>query len=122
MDNVIPEEVRRILGNGISSMDHVDVLFHLSRGAATNGELTSSTRFSEKLVDTLVERLVADGFVVRRGDKLGITESEPDRRAIASLLEIYNARPVTLVRAIYARELFTRTVSDALNPRLEKER
>jgi hypothetical protein len=120
MDNAIPEEVRRIIVTGISSMDHVDVLYHLAAGASTRAELAASTRFSEQLVEVLVARLIAGGLVTRRNDILAITDSDQDRKAIESLLEIYSARPVSLVRAIYARELLSRTVADALNPRPEK--
>jgi hypothetical protein len=120
MDNAVPDEVRRILVAGIFSMDHVDVLFHLTRGASTRSELAASTKFTEQLVELLVARLITAGLVVRRNDRLDITESERDRKAIGALLDIYNARPVTLVRAIYARELLSRTVADAINPPLEK--
>ena len=120
MDNAVPEEVRRILVAGISSMDHVDVLFHLAAGACTRAQLAAATKFTEQLVELLVARLITAGLVVRRHDALAITESEPDRKAVSALLDIYNARPVTLVRAIYARELLSRTVTDAINPPLEK--
>jgi hypothetical protein len=120
MDNAIPEEVRRILIAGISSMDHVDVLFHLAHGASTRAQLASSTKFTEPLVELLVARLITSGLVTRHHDVLAITATERDRKAVGALLEIYDARPATLVRAIYARELLSRTVADAINPPLEK--
>ena len=120
MDDAVPEEVRRILVAGISSMDQVDVLFHLARRPSTRADLAASTRFTEQLVELLVARLIAAGLVVRRSDVLAITESARDRKAIGALLAVYNARPATLVRAIYGRELLSRTVADATNPPLEK--
>jgi hypothetical protein len=117
MDNVVSGEVRRLLAAGISSVDHVDVLFHLARGESTRAELAATTRFTEALLDVLLDELVGTGLAVRRGDGWAITEDVRNRDAIGELLAIYNARPVTLVRAIYARELLTRTVADRISPR-----
>ena len=119
MDNAISERVRRILATGISSMDHVDVLFHLSRGDMTRSELAESTRFGKHVVDVLVARLISAGLVGQHGDVLAITRDSEDRRCVDELLAIYNSRPVTLVRAIYASESLSQTVTDAITPRRE---
>jgi hypothetical protein len=117
MDNEISDRVRRILATGISSMDHVDVLFHLSRGDLTRSELAESTRFGKPVIDVLVARLISAGLVVQQGDVLAMTRVLEDRRCVDELLAVYNSRPVTLVRAIYAGESLT--VTDAITPRRE---
>jgi hypothetical protein len=112
MENAISEETRRILATGVSSMDHVDLLFHLRDDVATGAELAAATRFPEAVVEVLLAELEAAGLVLRRDDRWSLTESARDRSAIDEVLVMYNSRPVTLVRAIYARDRVSRRIRD----------
>lgn len=117
MDNAVGEEVRRLISEGVTSMDHVDFLFHLGHGETSVTELAKATRFNPRLIDSLTADLQKAGLVARRDDAVSLTANARDRGAIAELLAIYNSRPVTLVRAIYAREMLSRTVTEALTPK-----
>lgn len=100
-DSVVSDEARRIIAEGVSSMDHVDVLFYLARGNATAADLAAATRFDLALVGIVLADLAVARLLVRNGDEYQLTPNRRDRDAIDDLLAIYNARPVTLVRALY---------------------
>ena len=117
MDNAVPDEVRRLIACGVASMDHVDLLFHLGAQGATLADLARTTRFNIRLLEVLASDLEKADLVTCRGGEVLLTASPRDRKAITELLAVYNSRPVTLVRALYARELFSRTLTDALTPK-----
>jgi hypothetical protein len=114
VDNHVPDEVRRLIDRGITTIDEVDLLFHLVSGPSTTLQLASTTRFDQALVERLLGDLENAGLVARDGGSTRLTDSPRDRRAIEELLALYNARPVTLVRAIYSRELIRRSVIDTV--------
>jgi DNA-binding MarR family transcriptional regulator len=114
VDNHVSDEVRRLITRGITTVDEVDLLFYLASGPLTAPELATATRFDEALVARLVRELEEAGLVVTEEGRVRLTNSQRDRSAIDELLAIYNARPVTLVRAIYARELVRRSVIDSV--------
>jgi DNA-binding IclR family transcriptional regulator len=101
VDNAVSNEVRRLIAAGITSIDHVDVLFHLRRGACTVPALAAASRFAPATVNTLLTDLERTGLVSRDGDRFAVTAVRVDCAAIDDLLTVYNARPVTLIRVIY---------------------
>jgi hypothetical protein len=101
VDNVVSDEVRRLVAAGVSSVDHVDVLFHLRSGEGTVSQLAAVTRFDAATVSALLADLERIGLVSRNGGCFALTQSRRERGAIEDLLAVYNARPVTLVRVLY---------------------
>lgn len=101
VDNVVSEDVRQLIAAGLSSMDHVDLLFYLRQREATVSELAASTRFDLHQTGRLLLELEAMGLATQEDGRFMMCTDRSRRAAIDELLTIYNARPVTLVRAIY---------------------
>jgi hypothetical protein len=101
VDNVVSEEVRRLIQAGVSSMDHVDLLFHLRARESSASELAATTRFDHRLIGLLLADLEGMGLATQDNGRFALTADRRDRAALDDLLTIYNSRPVTLVRAIY---------------------
>jgi hypothetical protein len=103
----LPTEVRELIARNLASMEHVDVLLVLHRAperhwsaAGLAGELHSNVAS----VTRTLRDLATSGLVAEGGDGFHFAPASPGlRRATELLLEAYNARPVTLVRAIYDR-------------------
>ncbi len=118
----LPAEVLRLIGEAVSSMDHVDLLFHLTkRGETTVGLLAADTHLDHKVVVRVLGELAKAGLVVERHGRFGVTGDPRNRAAVELLAEMYNARPVSLVRAVYARTSPITTFADAFRLRPENE-
>ena len=115
MSDGLPSGVRRLLAGPIQSMEHLELLLLLARTeprAWTAVDAASNLRCDATQTAARMRTLVDAGFVV---------ETEPDGEApqyafgptgkttradVQVLLEMYTARPVTLVRAVYDRRRY----------------
>jgi DNA-binding IclR family transcriptional regulator len=116
----LPPEVQRLIAETLESMDHLEVLFHISQQPEATAELLAEkahiepARLARVLRDLEHSKLIADEQGV-----YCITHNSRDRLAVELLAEAYNARPVTLIRAVYARPTPLRSFADAFRLRRE---
>ncbi len=100
--------VRELIRLHVKSMDHVEVVVHLSekQGAGvTEQELRSATRLEPKQLSGALDDLVGAGIVRFDGAARSWhynPRSAEDRSAVESLTALYHQRPVTLVKLIYS--------------------
>ena len=105
-------EVRRLVASHLASMDHLDVLLLLHREKdqlLSLGEIGSRTQRPGELIVKAAADLEKGGLLREGKDDAGAqafayAPASPElSAAVESLVEMYNERPVTLVRAIYDR-------------------
>ena len=107
MPDELPAEVRDLIARNLASMEHVDALLVLHRAPDrrwTSDDLAAELHANPPSVTRTLRDLTSSGLVAEAGDGFHFAPATPAlRRATELLLEAYNARPVTLVRAIYDR-------------------
>ncbi|MEO5903012.1 MAG: hypothetical protein ABIQ55_03280 [Gemmatimonadaceae bacterium] len=105
-------EVRRIIAANLATMDHVELLLLLYKAAPASrslDEMVRDTRRPAQLIINAVADLGSGGLVSKAADPAGVDSykydprSESLRSAVAEVVDVYNTRPVTLIRAIYDR-------------------
>ena len=108
-DRALPAEVQALIRGPLATMAHVEALLLLRR---VSPEAASATAVAAQAqIPTVaaarrhLEELVASGFA--QGDAEGAYRYAPAREelraAVDALARMYNEKPVTLVRAVYAR-------------------
>lgn len=118
----LPPEVQRLIDETLASMDHVEVLFRVSRaGQATAEWLARDAHIDQAQLSKLLRDLEHAKLIVRDGESYHVTESSRDRAAVDEFAATYNARPVTLIRAVYARPSPLRSFADAFRIRREED-
>lgn len=111
MTEPLPEAVRDLLARQLPTMEHVEILLALAGDDArawSASELAALTHTTAPSVTSRLEELVAGGLAVRApgaaGDAHRYAPQTPElRSAVESLDEMYRTKPVTLIKAIYAR-------------------
>jgi len=124
-DNALPAEVRQLIARHLATMEQVDVLLLLSRAAGqwrTGEEIRKELRIDETGVAARTfDELRGAGLVeMDAGDppRYRYAPANPRDQAAVDLLALaYNERPVTLVRAIYARPTPAQSFADAFRLR-----
>jgi hypothetical protein len=119
-DNDLAPEVGRLIDAVIASMDHVEVLRLLAAApdtAFTADALSATLRSDPRVVREALHDLVAAKLVAANGGAYTYAATLDDREAVAALIHAYNTRPVTLVRAIYARPKPIKAFADAFRIR-----
>ena len=103
----LPGEVTDLLLRHVESMEQTEVLLALSRksGPVRAGEIARELRISENNVVAAMDHFVQCNLAVRDGSSAyRFAPSTPAlAQAVTALDTAYNTRPVTLVKAIYAR-------------------
>lgn len=110
-EHPLPENVRDLVAQHLPTMEHVEVLLALAVDGTrgwTAGEVAAEVRGSATSVAARLEDLVTSGLVSREGDAAAgryryAPNSAALRAATVSLAEMYRTKPVSLVKAIYAR-------------------
>jgi hypothetical protein len=121
-DNDLPTEVQRLITDAIASMDHVEVLRRLQPRGDTPmavDALAHDTHIAMPLLARVLVELEAARLIAVSDGQVRYTASSRDDAAVLSLIDMYNTRPVTLVRAVYARLSPVKTFADAF--RLRKD-
>lgn len=119
-DDAVPELARELIHEAMSSMDHVEVLLTLHNRPASDCDqraLVEATRIAPAIVQRVLDDLVAAGLVSRDEKGYRFSASSQDRAAVVELAALYHSRPVTLVRAIYARPSSISPLSKVLRSR-----
>jgi hypothetical protein len=119
-DNDLAPEVNRLIDVVVASMDHVDLLRVLSAEPITPVDaetLATAVRIDRRVAGAALQDLVAASLVNERDGAFVFAASPRDREAVAALVQAYNTRPVTLIRAIYARPKPIKAFADAFRLR-----
>ena len=120
-ENALPAEVRRLINEHLESMDHVEVLFRIARRAeAAPDWLAHDAHIDRAQVASVLRDLANAKLIVAHDGLYRLTTNPRDRAAIEQFAETYNARPVTLIRAVYARPSPLRSFADAFRLRREE--
>ena len=128
-DNALPTEVRQLIARHLATMEQVDVLLLLTR-AGERGRTAEEIRTELRLDGAGVaprtfDELRAAGLIEQDGGDPVRYRYAPadarDRAAVDLLALAYNERPVTLVRAIYARPTPAQSFADAFRLRKKAE-
>ena len=101
-------DVRELVRMHVSSMDHVEVVVHLSDklgSGMTEQELRAATRLEPRQLFAALDDLVEADIL--RFDGAARTwhfapRSAEDRSAVEALATLYHQRPVTLVKLVYS--------------------
>jgi len=107
-------------------MAHVEALL-LLRGAEPEArpvpEIAAAAQIATlAAARRCLEELAAAGLVAVAGDGYRYTAAAADTRAaVDALAQMYNERPVTLVRAIYSRPASVQAFADAFRLRRDEE-
>lgn len=120
MADELPSEVQRLIAEVIASMDHVEVLRRLSAGretTATAESLAGETNIATALLARVLHDLQDAHLIGITDGQIRYSANARDDAAVQSLIHMYNTRPVTLVRAVYARLSPVRTFADAFRIR-----
>ncbi|MGH9884368.1 MAG: MarR family transcriptional regulator [bacterium] len=119
-DGAVPAEVQRLVDTFVASMDHVDVLLHLHAAPSrpvTVKDLVVAGHVDPTGVVRALRDFVAAGVVADAGGVFHYSPSARDANAVAALLEMYRTRPVTLIRAVYARPTFDKSYAEVFRTR-----
>lgn len=105
--NEIPHDVRQLVRERVTTMDHVEVLMRLLGSPdtpLTTRDVEVASRLGPETVARSLRHLVHAGLA--RHDAAADTwafdpKNGAERRAVDALFTLYNQRPVTLVKLIY---------------------
>lgn len=116
----LPTEVMRLINDSLPSVDHVEILFRISRqGEATADWLARDSHIETATLTRVLQDLQSAKLIVGDGGTYRVTQNPRDRAAVEEFATTYNARPVTLIRAVYARPSPLRSFADAFRLRRE---
>ncbi len=117
-ENSLPAEVRRLIDETLESMDHVEILYRLSRGAQVDAEwLAKDAHVEIARTNRVLRDLERAKLILSDEGKYRLTQSPRDQAIVAAFAAAYDARPVTLIRAIYSRTSPVQAFADAFRLR-----
>lgn len=104
-------------------MDHVEILLclHRAHDVRSLASLAAGTRLTETRTAAVVQELAGTGLIVANDTLFKCVRTEGTDAIIAELAEVYNSRPVALVRAIYSRPSPIQSFADAFRLRKDKK-
>jgi hypothetical protein len=127
--NELPAEVRHLIARHLASMEQVDVLLLLARAPEqwqSGADISRSLRIDEKGVAARTFEELRDARLIEMDGAHPpryryAPANAGDKAAVEMLAVAYNERPVTLVRAIYARPTAAQSFADAFRLRKKTE-
>jgi len=119
----LPPEVQRLIADALASMDHVEVLFQLAQADDLTFErLVQTVHVTPAQLGKVLQDLEQAKVITKHGASYRVTQNSRNRASIDAFVTAYNTRPVTLIRAIYARPSPIRSFADAFRLRREDDR
>lgn len=125
-DLEVPYEVRQLIAKHLESMEQVEVLLLLARNAPrawSVSDVASELRWPQRGAQQCLEDLGRGSLVRRIGSGAGggtyeYAPTPADRESIATLMRLYDTRPLLLGRLIYDRPpTVARSFADAFRIR-----
>ena len=124
-DDQVPERMRLLLSHNLPTVDHVTVLVALHDASAmahTAESMARTARLSKLQAAVVLDQLKEAGFASQSASGYTYSLERHDPLAVDELAQMYNTRPVTLIRAIYARPTSpVRSFADAFRIRKGNE-
>jgi len=119
-EDALPQEVQRLVNDPFESTDHVEVLFRINQGGEVSADsLARDTHMQLPRVERILRDLEQAKLIVRDGGLCRTTQNPRERAAVEEFAATYNARPLTVIRAVYARPSSLRSFADAFRLRRE---
>lgn len=130
MAEPLPNEVRRLIAGPVESMEHLELLLLLARTEPRSWSATEAAA-ELRLDPAFTEKRLRDLAGAGLASETRESEDAPrcfafqlsgafTRHDVSQLLDIYNTRPVTLVRAVYDRRtVVAQSFADAFRVRKE---
>lgn len=118
----LPPEVSDLILRHVESMEQTEILLAMCRadGPRRADEIARELRISPAAVTTALD-LFVDRGLVSRDRSTGTYRYAPStpalKDAVDALLVAYNTRPVTLIKALYARPSAIQSFADAFRLR-----
>jgi hypothetical protein len=86
-------------------MDHVAALvaLHAASGALTPSDISAAARLTPAVTEAVLADLVRSRLAIADGAAFRVDAGSPHAHAATQVVELYHAKPVTLVRAVYDR-------------------
>lgn len=121
----LPPPVQQLVWRSLSSIDHVAVLLAVRAAVSGDGlaagEAAARAAVSEDVARAVLADLVKAELLQEQPTTYRYAPDPESRAAVDQLAEMYNTRPVTLVRAIYDRPPASiRRFADAFRVRREE--
>ena len=104
--DALPRALRSLIVLHMPTMDHVAVLVALRRSperAQTPAHLASQTRLESPVVDAVLRDLISSRLVANEGGDYRYAPPPELQDPLDTLADMYQTKPVTLVRAMYDR-------------------
>ena len=99
-----PKAVQHLIWNQLRSVDHVAVLLAVRQAGPSDANSVSlPAMVLPSVAEEILEELKQRGLLTGNGKQFRFEPDEALESAVAQLAEMYNTKPVTLVRAIYDR-------------------
>lgn len=100
----LPTAVQHLIWNQLRSIDHVSVLLAVrAAGAGDANSVSVQAMVVPSMAADILEELTHRGLLRVEAQQYRFEPDEALESAVAQLAEMYNSKPVTLVRAIYDR-------------------
>ena len=100
----LPTAVQHLIWNQLRSVDHVAVLLAVRAAGASDVESVSrQAMIVPAMAAEILEELKHRGLLTGDGNQYRFEPDEALASAVTQLADMYNTKPVTLVRAIYDR-------------------
>lgn len=102
----LPDALRSLIAHHMATMDHVAVLVALHRAPEDTSnihEVARETHLDLSAVDSVLGDLVQSSLVQRSGDDYRYLPPSELTAALDELVQMYETKPVTLIRAMYDR-------------------
>jgi hypothetical protein len=115
--DALPNDVVSLINRHLSSIDHVEVLlllFEAPEGTENIEGISRRTRLAPAIAQSVIDDLVAADLATTDEGRYRYRPRLQHDGAVDGLRHAYHARPVTLVRAIYARPTPARPLGDFL--------
>jgi DNA-binding IclR family transcriptional regulator len=102
----LPDGLQHLVNQHLFTMDHVAVVLELREHAERTespDELARTCRLEPAVVERVIRDLTHSRLIRPEGDGVRYDAAPGVRTAVDALAEMNRRKPVTLVRAIYAR-------------------
>ena len=110
-ESEVPFELRQLIAQRLESMEQVEVLVLLARTeprAWSSADVAAELRWPQRIATSCLEELTRGALLRRVGSGAGggtyeYAPTPEDRESVASLMRLYDTRPLMLGRLIYDR-------------------
>ena len=115
--DALPDDARELIQRCLATMDHVEalLLLHAQSGhELTVADVVERVRLDPGTAERVLSSLADGGLAAKTDRGFRFAASRDDEGAVRNLDHAYHVRPVTLVKAIYARRVSATSFSDVL--------